>query len=274
MKKLISTILLVAAMVLAFALTASAATTTFYDVYSGDPNYTAIDYFRARNIAWGYTDGSYRPWNNMTRGDFIALVVRATGGTYQNTYNNYYYDENEPDYTGCFSDIKGKYYEDEVCYAKSQGWLDGFDSSFPSRKFSPKAKVSVTEAGRIVSEDFGVQNIYGSVGLNGSIARGDATRLVYQVSMDAIAMGRFSPVTYVDLNTYYSSNYSYNYTYQYPYTAPYTPQYSPPQNQYGSAYYPSYDYQYNNYGYQYGSASVLDSSNVQVPYGYPAPYRP
>ena len=50
---------------------------SFSDVPPSDPFYTAIRYIYCRGAISGYADGTFRPFNNMTRGQVCKVVVLA-----------------------------------------------------------------------------------------------------------------------------------------------------------------------------------------------------
>jgi hypothetical protein len=89
-------------------------------------------------------------------------------------------------FKNCYSDVKKQWFADEVCYAKSEGWLDGMGSPF-----HPKKKISASEAYRIATKAFHVYNINAKNNLFGSITRADAAQMIYQVMWLAIQKGTF-----------------------------------------------------------------------------------
>ena len=46
----------------------------FTDVSSSDYFYTAVQYLYCRGVISGYGDGTFRPYNNTTRGQMVALT--------------------------------------------------------------------------------------------------------------------------------------------------------------------------------------------------------
>ncbi|MBI2639196.1 S-layer homology domain-containing protein [Candidatus Peregrinibacteria bacterium] len=159
--------------------------TPFSDVSSSHPNYTAIEYFRVRNMAKGYNDGDFHPGRRINRAEFIAMITRIIA-----------VDPDEDEFKNCFSDVKKQWFADEVCYAKSEGWLDGLISG---RLFRPSKKVSASEANKIATRAFDIYNINADNNFIGSLTRGDAAQMLYQVMLAAIQKG-----TYAAQSQYYT----------------------------------------------------------------------
>jgi hypothetical protein len=59
--------------------TATACTITFTDVPPTDPFYANIRCLACRGIISGYADGTFRPYNNITRGQIAKVVSNAAG---------------------------------------------------------------------------------------------------------------------------------------------------------------------------------------------------
>ncbi|MGI8587140.1 MAG: S-layer homology domain-containing protein [Chloroflexia bacterium] len=52
---------------------------TFSDVHPSDYFYTPVEYLACRNVVSGYSDGTFRPYANMTRAQLCKVVVLAQG---------------------------------------------------------------------------------------------------------------------------------------------------------------------------------------------------
>ncbi len=63
--------------------------------------YTAVDYLRNKGIISGYTDGSFRPGNNITRAEFIKLVSVAFNINYDNAESDFK-DVSGDEWFACF----------------------------------------------------------------------------------------------------------------------------------------------------------------------------
>ncbi len=152
--------------------------TPFSDVASTHPNYAAIEYFRVRNMVKGYDDGNFHPGRRINRAEFITMITRIVKA-----------DPDEDEFKNCFSDVRKQWFADEVCYAKSEGWLDGIVTN---RSFRPSRKVSASEAYKIATRAFDVYNINAENNFIGSLTRGDAAQMLYQVMLAAIQKGAYT----------------------------------------------------------------------------------
>lgn len=160
----------------------------FYDIQYAHPNYTAISYLSSYGRLNGFTDGSFRPNEEITRASFVAMLVASL---------NLYADESE--YEKCYSDIKNKWYENEVCYAKEHDWLDDLDIA--GKRFKPTQKISAGEALSITAKAFDTYRGNLSTICTGSLRRGEAAQMIYEAMM----------------NTHYSISYPSSYNNQYYY---------------------------------------------------------
>ena len=126
MKK-IMTVVLVCMVVVGNALTASA---NFNDVAFGHKNAQAISFLKDAGVVGGFVDGSFKPAEKLNRAQLMKILVEAQGIT--------------PDpvqYQGCFTDVQTQWYAPYICYAKSVGWVAGFeDGSFKPESFVNKAQ--------------------------------------------------------------------------------------------------------------------------------------
>lgn len=106
-----------------FAFTApiSSATVVEFDVDSSHPNYDAIMYLMDHGIVDGYSDGTIKPDQEITRAELLKIFVEASVGNPETL-----------EYNRCFNDIEIlEWYVRYVCYAKSEGWVEGYeDGSF------------------------------------------------------------------------------------------------------------------------------------------------
>lgn len=76
-KKLFLSSLTLAVAIPLFAQSVSASTPTFTDVSKSHPNYQAITELAERKVINGYTDGTFRPNNQVNRAEFAAFVARS-----------------------------------------------------------------------------------------------------------------------------------------------------------------------------------------------------
>ena len=50
---------------------------SFTDVQPSDYFYTAVSYLSCAGVVSGYSDGTFRPYNNTTRGQLSKIIVIA-----------------------------------------------------------------------------------------------------------------------------------------------------------------------------------------------------
>ncbi len=113
----------------------------FLDVDDTHPNYDAIKYLKDNSIINGYPDGSFQPEGEITRAELMKILALATG------------IEISPDeYNNCFPDVTDDWYAKYVCYAKQQGWVEGY----PDGTFKPGNNVVKAEAIKMVLNTQGI----------------------------------------------------------------------------------------------------------------------
>jgi hypothetical protein len=64
----------------------------FSDVTQGDYYYTPVNSLASNNIISGYSDGSFRPYNNTTRGQLSKIVVLGEGWAIDTTGGPHFSD--------------------------------------------------------------------------------------------------------------------------------------------------------------------------------------
>lgn len=240
----------------------------FYDVYYGHPNYVAINYLRERAAIHGTQDGLFRPSERINRAEFVSMVVRAAYGMPE-------FDS----YVNCFSDVRRHWFANEVCYAKSQGWLSGL--KYSTNTFKPTKKITIAEAGDVMSKAFGRYPgsyypplNYRSSG-SSSLTRADAAQMIYD-NMTNNWPRQVGPVYNTTPTTYYYDTmptYYYNSTTPiYDNAPPYTYD-SSTHHTHVQPYNQVYNYLYPYYyvdPYYYTAPAI--TYPPQVPEGYPQPY--
>ncbi|MFA4890849.1 MAG: S-layer homology domain-containing protein [Candidatus Gracilibacteria bacterium] len=105
----------------------------------------AINYLADEGIISGYPDGTFRPFDTISRGELAKILTQKSlgDGPYPSNYQN------------CFPDVKDEWFAPYVCYAHSQGWFSGYDDGY----FRPGNEVNRVEAIRmlITSQGLGDQ---------------------------------------------------------------------------------------------------------------------
>lgn len=89
----------------------------------------------SKGLASGYPDGTFKPNNQITRAEFVALANRA-------------FEKQNPAATVSFKDVKSTdWYYAEVAAAKAAGYISGYEDG----TFRPNSPISRQEAASIVS---------------------------------------------------------------------------------------------------------------------------
>ncbi|NLC07931.1 MAG: S-layer homology domain-containing protein, partial [Syntrophomonadaceae bacterium] len=65
---------------------------SFSDVAANNPNYGIINYLAQRGLITGYPDGTYHPWEPVTRAQAAFITVKALGLTLPAVAANGFYD--------------------------------------------------------------------------------------------------------------------------------------------------------------------------------------
>jgi hypothetical protein len=104
--------------VLAEGWTLECSTQHFSDVFPSDPFYCFIETAFGRGIISGYADGTFRPGNNVTRGQVCKIIVSAQGWNLDCPLPGHFSDVQPPDPFFCFV---------ETAYTHSiiSGYADG-----------------------------------------------------------------------------------------------------------------------------------------------------
>lgn len=113
----------------------------FPDVPESSPNYEAISYLYEEGIIDGYEDGTFQGENSINRAELLKLLIEGQGVT-----------PDEETYANCFTDVGTDWYAKYVCYAKEQGWVEGYEDG----TFLPEATVNKVEALKMLLNSQGV----------------------------------------------------------------------------------------------------------------------
>jgi len=134
--KRFSSLMAMMALLLVMAPVSSAivvAPTVFSDVPLGHDSYSAIDFLKESGVLEGYSDGTFKPENTISRAEFLKIAM-------------FDYDfENASE--GCFEDVKDEWFEKYVCKAFDLGFVSGY----PDGTFRPSDPVSFAEASKIIA---------------------------------------------------------------------------------------------------------------------------
>ncbi|WP_165280035.1 S-layer homology domain-containing protein [Paenibacillus protaetiae] len=142
MKKKIASAAIAASMIIPMAVPAFAATTTPSDVV-GTPVQSAVEELTALGIINGYTDGTFKPENSITRAELAKIIVVATG----NEASAKLMQNVAP----TFKDVKAnEWYTGYINVAAAKGFIQGYNGEYrpgDTVKFEEVAAILVRALG-------------------------------------------------------------------------------------------------------------------------------
>ncbi len=103
----------------------------FSDLTVSHINYDAIMYLKSEGVISGYPDGTFKPANDVNRAELLKILVEGKG-----------ISPSLEEYNNCFPDVNDDWFVPYVCYAKEEGWIDGY----PDGTFKPGQTVNKAEA--------------------------------------------------------------------------------------------------------------------------------
>ena len=103
----------------------------------------------------GYSDNTFRPNDNVSRAEFVAMTVR---------FNSLFNDVKKDSYTVKYTDVASNYWAySDVAYAKNVGWINGYaDGSFKGDNAITRAEVVTVvnrATGRETDEGYITKNV-------------------------------------------------------------------------------------------------------------------
>ncbi|MFA5793325.1 MAG: Ig-like domain-containing protein [Candidatus Gracilibacteria bacterium] len=104
---------------------------SFLDVAISYSNRGAIEFFYDEGIIQGYSDGTFKPEREINRAELLKILITENG---DNPFQG--------EYKSCFTDVSNEWFAKYVCYAKEQGWVEGYADG----TFRPGATVNMVEA--------------------------------------------------------------------------------------------------------------------------------
>ncbi|KKT01568.1 MAG: S-layer domain-containing protein [Candidatus Peregrinibacteria bacterium GW2011_GWF2_43_17] len=113
----------------------------FSDVDSAEWYGEDVYYLTSEGVVEGYEDGTYAPSSEITRAEFITLIMRAL-------YEKGYFENGCTDTSTAFWDISYEdWYSDDIHTATCLGIVKGYDDGY----FYPNANITRAEAVQIIS---------------------------------------------------------------------------------------------------------------------------
>lgn len=101
----------------------------FTDVTPEDDE-EAIDYLYSEDIVDGYPDGTYKPQTPINRAELLKILVESR------------VEDLPDDGEDCFTDVSEEWYAPYICYAKDEGWVEGYQDG----SFGPGKNINRAEA--------------------------------------------------------------------------------------------------------------------------------
>ncbi len=127
--------ILIGCLILASTSPTYATEATFSDVPPDHSNYPVIEYLHREEIFNGYDDGTFQLNKEINRAELMTIMAREKNLELDaNLYNN------------CFPDVTNQWFAASVCYAKEQGWINGYESGL----FGPADSVTEQQALKII----------------------------------------------------------------------------------------------------------------------------
>jgi len=111
----------------------------FTDIDNNHHQAKAIKYLKKQGVIQGYADGTFKPSNTVNRAELMKILIGDSlpSGTYEN----------------CFKDVHQEWFASYVCYAKNQGWIQGYKDG----TFKPAQTVNRAEAIKMAIEVFDIE---------------------------------------------------------------------------------------------------------------------
>ena len=128
---------------------------SFNDVSKNEWYSDYIGYLSKYGIIKGYADNTFRPNDNVSRAEFVAMTVR---------FNSLFNDVKKGSYTVKYTDVATNYWAySDVAYAKHAGWLNGYaDGTFKGDNAITRAEVVTVvnrATGRKADEGYITKNV-------------------------------------------------------------------------------------------------------------------
>jgi|WetSurMetagenome_2_1015567.scaffolds.fasta_scaffold113240_3 hypothetical protein len=114
----------------------------FSDVEATSTYNDALTYLKPRGIIQGYSDGTYKPDNQINRAEFTKIAVGLLGPETQDCAAT------TASFAGKFSDVETSvWYADFVCLALNNNIIAGY----PDGTFKPAQNINFAEAAKIIA---------------------------------------------------------------------------------------------------------------------------
>ncbi|NIA01874.1 MAG: septal ring lytic transglycosylase RlpA family protein [Nitrospirae bacterium] len=139
-------LLLIPTLLMSFALSTASAS-TFSDVEEGNPYFVAISYLEKFGIVDGYSDGTFKPYDDVNRAEALKMLTIASGLFKDSEINALEAETARP-----FTDTPSSaWYTNYISAAKNEGIVNGY----PDGSFKPEQTVTLAESLKIFFESLG-----------------------------------------------------------------------------------------------------------------------
>lgn len=125
------------------------------DILSHHVNYDAIMYVYQQGIVSGYSDGQFKPSNEITRFEFTKILINAIYTEAE--INQCIFDNNNGHRNAIFPDVVGNdgiKWGNYICMAKYEDIVSGYEDG----TFRGNQSITFGEASKVISNAFGYTN--------------------------------------------------------------------------------------------------------------------
>ncbi len=136
LKKLLANFLIIAISISSIS-TINIANAAFPDVALTNQNYDAIIYLQENEVLQGYSDGTFKPNNNVNRAEFLKIILEGSDIPLNINSNTPFPDVNHQEW-----------YAPYIKKAFNEGWINGY----PDGTFKPEQTINKVEALKILGE--------------------------------------------------------------------------------------------------------------------------
>lgn len=144
----------------------------FTDVNDYSMYYNSLSFLKKKGIVSGFSDGSFKPELPIKRAELVKTIVIAKK-QFPLALN----------YNHCFKDVNTEWFAPSVCFAKSSGWISGFEDG----TFRPDETLSRANVEKLLAKAFELKDHPEDVvsdhpeGVEPPITRGEAFEMLYHV---------------------------------------------------------------------------------------------
>jgi polyhydroxybutyrate depolymerase len=100
----------------------------------------SIQFLYTRGIISGYSDGSFKPDQSISRAELLKIILEAGSGAIGNQNN-------------CFTDVDNGWFTKYICYAKNQNIINGYSDG----SFKPSQNITISESLKVALKTFAIE---------------------------------------------------------------------------------------------------------------------